>query len=360
MFKRCLFNILALLTCLTLLGQYFAPIIVKAAGLTNISDTLSDNHVSPTTSNHTLAFTTATTADLKQIDFQFSTTSGGTTKPANLDLSSTTLGALTNLGTDWNLDTNSASSGLLKLTRDATTNIPASTAASVILQNITNSSLGDCQVASGTLTDTCHLKITTYSDNGVTAIDNGSTTYTVMEDPSMNFEVKSVAADTTHNGITTSLDSTANGLPFGNLKPNEVKYIAHELSISSNSPHGYKVYAYLEENIKGQNISSTISPFGATNATWDNPVAWEDPTGTEPNSNTGWFAANTTDSRVTGWENASQKFGPISPVPHLVATSDGPDESGSTIYVTYAFGVNSLQPSDTYSGKIIYDVQTTF
>jgi len=182
----------------------------------------------------------------------------------------------------------------------------------------------------------------------------------MVEDPSLTFEVFSVAAGTTNNGITTNETSSANGLPFGRIASGQVRYVAQRLRIVTNAPSGYTVNARLSEDITGGYAGSVIDPFSATNASWTTPQLWSTPVGTTPNSDTGWFGANTTDTRVAGWASASQKFGPISAVAHPVATSSGPDRGGTNVYVTYALGVNSIQPSDIYNGKIVYEVQASY
>ncbi|MBU6389807.1 hypothetical protein KGQ71_04830, partial [Patescibacteria group bacterium] len=87
---------------------------------------------------------------------------------------------------------------------------------------------------------------------------------------------------------------------------------------------------------------------------------WSVPTGSSSNSNSGWFGANTSDSRVSGWSGASAKFGPISPVEHPVDYSSSSDRSGTVVVVTYGLEVNALQPSDIYSGILVYNVEATY
>jgi hypothetical protein len=338
---------------------------VYASTLTSLYDNLSNNQDSATGVTHTLGFTTATSSTLLNITFQFSTTSGGTTKPAGLNLTSSTLGTVTNLNSGWTLDTTNAATGKIFISRSVANGlitINSGTLASVNIQNITNSALGNCITNSGTLSDTCNVTISTYSDTaGTTLVDSGVATYTIIQNPTFSFTVNPVAAGAAHNGITSSVASTATSIQFGKILPGQVLYATQQLLISTNAPNGYTITAYLVNPITGNNTNNTVSPFGAVNATWTTPQLWSTPNGTVKNNNSAWFGANTSDTRVSGWSsNTSSKFGPFSQTANTVAYSSGPDIAGSTIYISYALGTNILQPSDLYTANIIYNVQATY
>lgn len=352
---------LAAVLCTVLLACTLQVQSVFAAGLTSLSDTMSNSYALQTGVNHTISFTTATTSTLERIAIQFTTTSGSVSKPAHLDLNNISLASITGAGTGWTSNISAYATGGLYLANSGTT-VNSGSVVTFELDGLTNSAIDDCQPSTNdTLTDTCSIDITTYSDNGITVVDSGTATYTVIEDPVLTFNVEAVSSGTTHNGITTTQTSTSTTIPFGRIQANSSpEFIAHKLTITTNAPRGYTVNAYLADNLKGSYNSAEISPFGAVNATWSTPQLWSSPTGTTANSDTGWIGANTTDGRVSGWSSASQKFGPISVVAHAVATSTGPDRSGTVVYVTYGLEVNAAQPSDTYTGNIIYDVQARY
>ena len=338
-----------------------APGVVHAAGsLTDLSDTLSDNHILHTNTTHVLHLTTATTSPLLSIQIVFSTTNNHMSRPAGLDLTGTTLTSVdSQLGTGWSLDTTNASGGILLLTGNTST-VNALTSGDITLGNITNSKLNDC-TANTDLNDTCFVQISTYSDNATSVlVDDGVTTYTVIEDPALTFEVKSIASGQTHDAITTTRGSTATTLAFGKIQQNNVEYISQELHIETNSPRGFTIYAYLGGSFNGGYGTSTISPFGATNATWGTPQSWVTPTGTTPNSNSGWFGINTSDTSQSGWSSPNGVFAPLSTAPHVVASSSGPARNGISFYLTYGLEANTIQPSDTYSDNIIYRVEATY
>jgi hypothetical protein len=175
---------------------------------------------------------------------------------------------------------------------------------------------------------------------------------TQEDDARLQFTVSAVAANQVHNDITTSEASTFASLPFSNLTFATPKYVAHSLNVSTNSTQGYYVTTQMTNYLQGIYPGNIIDPFIAT---WNNPTTWTQPTGLTPNVNTGWIGANTTDTRVTGWGSATQKFGPLDNTARIVMYSSTPD-LGTTIYVTYALEVNIFQPADSYSGTIVYNI----
>ncbi len=346
--------------CAVLVGATI-PKATLAASILSPSVGLSDVHNIATGVTYTITFTTGSTDTLKQMDFQFATTNSNTTKPASLNLTSSTLGTSTGFNGSWTIDTTDASTGLLHLVNTTGESIAASTTISAVFSGITNPEIADCDSATTTLSDTCWIRIKTFNDAGITTVDSGNVPFTITEDPSMSFQVENVVTGETHNGITSTLDSTSDSIAFGHLQIGTVEYAIQKLTIQTNAPHGYVVNAYLPTGITGANSSSdVISPFGAVNATWSTPQSWASPFGTTPNSNTGWIGANTSDGRVSGWYGQSNKFGPLSTTPHTVAYSSGADRTGTVVYVAYAIEVNGYQPSDYYTGEISYDVQAKY
>ncbi len=177
--------------------------------------------------------------------------------------------------------------------------------------------------------------------------------------PSLSFIIEAVGANTVTNAITTSVASTYNSIPFGYLGVSSPTYAAHKLSVNTNTDYGYTVYARLQYDLQGVNPANNIDPFASTGVSWTSPVVWQSPTGTSANVDTGWFGANTSDTRVPGWSDAGAKFGPVSTSDVAVMYSSGAD-TGTTVYVTYAIDVNQYQPTDLYSSVIEYTVVPTY
>lgn len=204
-----------------------------------------------------------------------------------------------------------------------------------------------------------------YCIRAVLADDTELDSYSVIPEieflPSLTFSIASVGANTVNNGITTSVASTATTLPFGNLSLNTPRFVAHALTVVANTGSGYTVTMRVNPiaTIQGLYPTNVIDPFSAGSVSWSSPIGWTSPTGTTKNVNSGWIGANTTDTRVPGWDNAAQKFGPVSTNANPVMQSSTAD-TGTTAYVTYAIEINVLQPSDLYSGQIVYNVLPTY
>lgn len=204
-----------------------------------------------------------------------------------------------------------------------------------------------------------------YSPNVSIAIEDGIEYWKVSgltstggegEDPSLTFSIADVGAYTVTNGITTNVASTFSLLPFGDISPHNPKYLAHQLSVTTNAPGGYTVNMKLLNYLQGYIPANKIDPFAAPGVTWSSPQTWSSPTSDIPNVSTGWIGANTSDTRVEGWSDGAGKFGPVSTLPYPVMYSSGPDTSGTTVYVTYALEVNNYQPTDLYAGTLIYTI----
>lgn len=343
----------------------------QAAQVTGFSVSLSNSR--PTTSNtHTYAFTHTQQATLASITFQYCTTpSDSCSKPTNLVTSGALEGTLTGLtGADWTLNAAGTQPRLEYMGASVGEVVNASSQVVIQATTITNHAIDDCQPNwpvgdDDDSTDTCYVRLFTYSDVvGTSLVDEGIASYTVVDaievsarvDPSFTFTVSSVGANTVNNGITTSVGSTYNTLPFGNLTAGTPKYAAHRLNVTTNTQSGYTVTARMLTQMAGVYTQNNIDPFAATGADWGSPIGWTEPTGSTPNDNTGWIGANTTDTDVAGFSSTpAQRFGPISSSANNVMRATGSDNGTTGIYVTYAIEANVFQPADTYTGILIYN-----
>ena len=352
MISRALFrSVLILALCLSFTS------FTHAATLTVPDPVLSTQRAGVTGVTYDISATTASSSVIKQVTIQFATSSGGSTKPAGTNLSGATLvsmGGIGQTGTTYSLDTSNASSGLLTVVVANTQTESAGTTFQIVLGGITNSAIGDCQPLNANSTDTCHIGLATFSDLGFTTIDIGDTTYTTTDTPSMNLKIEGVSSGTTHNGVTTTRTTTASTVPFDEVAPGTAEYAAQKITITNTAISGYTVSVALDHNLLGATSATDISPFAASSASWASPQTWNHPTGTIPGSNTGWFGANTSDTRVSGWSSASAKFGPISTTPVTIAHSGLAEPNSIVVYVSYGFEVNSAQAADTYGGSLLY------
>lgn len=204
-------------------------------------------------------------------------------------------------------------------------------------------------------------------DTTINAVGTSTTTITnswviiqsIALDPQLTFLVEGVAADETNNGVTSSVETTVTTIPFGNITANIPKYATHKLTLTTNEAvSDYVINMALTSQIQGNYPGNNLDPFVGNSAAWDDPKSWTSPTGTQKNDNTGWIGANTSDTDVDGWSLGSNLWGPLGTDQIEVARSDSGDTE--TVYVSLGVEVGVLQPSDTYSGQIIYYVLPTF
>lgn len=346
----------------------FATKPAEAAQILNAKLTLSDSRPA-ISATHTFIFTHQTSATLKQISFKYCTQPSALNDACGtingLDTTTGTKGTVTGLTNgSWTLDASSVAGNPLLNNTGAGESINANTVITVPMESILNHAIDDCQAGGDTSSDTCYVRIRSYTGLGTGLIDQGIVSYTVVAavtvsarvDPSFTFIVESVDSATVHSDITTSTASTFSTLPFSNLTAGTPKYVAHSLRVTTNTQSGYTISMKMLESsgaiLRGNYTSNNIDPFIAN---WSTPTTWTEPTGTTPNDNTGWIGANTTDTDVSGWGTPSQKFGTVSSTAYTVMQSNSSDNGATPVYVTYAIEANVFQPADTYSGTLQYN-----
>jgi hypothetical protein len=341
----------------------------EAAQLLNLRLSLGDSR--PTTSNtHTFQFTHQTSTTIRQVSFSYCTAPSGVadacTKPASLVTTSATKGTLTGL-TDgsWTLDATVDGVPVLNHT-GAGQSVAAIWSSMHRFQAITNHAIDNCQPGGDTSSDTCYVRVRSYTALGSGLVDEGIVSYTVVSavtvsarvDPSFSFVVEGVLSNVATNGLTTSVGTTFNTIPFGNLTAGIPKYAAHALRVTTNTQSGYTVSARLLTQLTGNYTMNNIDPFIAP---WGTPTSWTAPTGTTPNDNSGWIGANTSDTDVAGWDAGSAKFGTVTTAQaYTVMQASGSDNGSVPVFVTYAIEANVFQPADTYSGILQYNALPTY
>jgi hypothetical protein len=319
---------------------------------------------------HEITFSTASTSILREIDIRYGVSAESfDTPPTSFDMSNVSISARTGLNNDWTIDTVPSISGnYIKLINSTGQNFDAQASIGITLSSITNPDVGECTVV-GESYDSCRLTvITRYLIDSAIDVDIGGCNYTINQagggggavDPTLSFTLEGVGSGVTNNGVTTNVSSSYGSLDFGKLVDSQPKFACQKLTVVTNATNGYTVTVKVDGYIQGLNTANKIDPFGAPGVSWTTPQDWITPTGTTKSSDSGWFGANTTDTRVTGWSSGtSGKFGPISSTPRVVMKSTTADE-GTSIYVSYAIEINGFQPSDIYSGRLYYNVLATY
>lgn len=388
---------LSVTTLLTLVGGG-ASAAMAAGRLTEAKVTMTVVRATQV-SSHTISFKLASNTDIKTVVFNYrKEASGSVSKPQALGLTAPSKGTVTFGGgadesADWTMTQNDEA-GDVTFTHTTGNKTPVNSGdvATFTIGNITNNNTTGADVCDSiTDSDTCYIRITTYSDAGVTEIDKSVTTYTVINpivveavvDPSLTFTVAGVnsaaitgndANVTAGSGVTT----TPVSINFGNIRVGSAntKIAQQQLNVMTNANNGYKVYNKFvgtdstTDLMKGTYTNSgtvnNIDPFVGNTAAWPDdggtPGTWTTPTGGSRNTDTGWLGIRTKNGGVSNF-NANDKYAPPyvgTGVGKIVMSSDTPDNGLTNSYVTLRMEVNAYQPSDTYTGTMVYNVVASY
>lgn len=381
-FKKALSGLLTLSTALTFTGLGMVST-TYGAQLTSASSTLSNPRPNQT-SSYTIQFNVATSGNLREVQLQFAIDASATgTVPNSFNASSATLSdlsILTDTEADWAI--NAATSGQVTLRRASTaTAVTQGDTFLVTLGGVANPDLtSNCDAVSNS--ESCFLRIRTYSDTGSTLVDTTTITYTVTSastvtatvDPILTFTVAGVNSATISSndsnvGSGTAVTTTATTVPFGNVTVGTAKMGQHQLNTLTNSNGGYFVYGKFvtgsgQVMIGNANSSNNIDKFTGNSATWANPAAFIAPTGTAANVNAAWLGVRTNDPQVANFGTSNFYAPPDvdsdSGVGKAVMSSTTPDDGTTPAYVTFKIQANAFQPADSYSGTWVYNVVPTY
>ena len=348
--------------------------------LQNFKASLSDPRPA-VSANHTFTFTTSSGGDYANITVTYCkepTWGGACTVPTGLNLGNLTGGSLvtqTGLDGNWTLDYANVGSNYYKIlypTADGGKQTFGSGDQKLILtvNAITNPAIAGCNSNGvNASTGTCYVKIGIYDgadtasdtliDSGVTSITMvAQVTVTARVDPSFTFVVNGVDESTENNGVTTSVSSAYNTLPFGALTAGTPKYAAHQLTVTTNSQAGYTVSIKMATQMTGLYTANNIDPFQNDG----NHSAWAEPDGTVANTDTGWIGYNTSDNDVTNWTvgDSAEFAGVSSSAESLVMKATTSDNGSVSDYVSYAIEANVYQPADIYTGILYYNALPTY
>jgi len=359
---------------LALFGMHTA---MAASILQNFNVSLSDPRPAES-ANHTFTFTTSSAGDYANITVTYCkepTWDGACTIPTGLNLGNLTGGSLvtqTGLDGGWTLDYTNVGSNYFKiLDPDGGQTFGSGDQKLILKVNaITNPAIAGCNSNGvNSSTGTCYVKIGIYDGPNTasdTLIDSGVASITMVEqvtvtarvDPTFTFVVNGVDQASAHNGVTTSVSSAYNTLPFGALTAGTPKYAAHQLTVTTNTQAGYTVSIKMVTPMTGVYSANNIDPFVHAG----NHSAWTEPSGDVANVDTGWIGYNTTDNDVPNWtaEDSAEFAGVSSSVETLIMKSTAPDDGSVSDYVSYAVEVNVYQPADTYTGILYYNALPTY
>lgn len=355
------------------LGLLLVRPVGAASILRSFKAKLSDPRPAVSTS-HVFEFTTSTAGTYKNITVTYCkepTWGGACTIPTGLGLAGVSTNALVSpVGIDdtWSLG-GSAGSNYFQLNSTGQTFGVGGQLFSFTINNITNPAISGCNAVGNSSTGTCYVKVGTYSDASTDAnnlIDSAVASITFVEqvsvtarvDATFTFVVDGVTNNEAHNGVTTSVSSSYNTLPFGALTAGTPKYAAHKLTVTTNTQAGYTVSIKMVTPMTGVYSANNIDPFPHVGS----HSVWAEPTGNAANTNTGWVGYNTSDNEVENWtgDDTAQFAGVSDLTESTVMKSLVSDNGGASDYVSYALEVNVYQPADTYTGILYYNALPTY
>ncbi len=346
--------VIGIFTVLFILSISIIPYLflhVQAAPLTSASDTISSSQAGATSVAHTFAFTTATTATIATITFQYCTTASGTcTAPTGLNITGGVIGTVSGIGAG----TYSQATSIITYTVTSPASVTASTAISIQFTGITNPS---------TVNTTSYVRITTNSA-GPTAVDTSTVAFAVLDtnsiavtaavDPNFTFSVAGVASTGTVNGATTTITTTTTTIPLGTLTSGAPAIGAHDLTVSTNASHGFQVTVNQSGTYPLSSGSDHFSPFSGTYAT---PTSWSAPAGTTANTNTAFFGYTTEDTTESQFQTNKWAGTETTSRALFVSTSG---TTSLTKRIGWEAAVNAIQPPGSYTGTMILVATPTY
>ncbi len=327
---------------------------------------------------HLFGFTTATTANIGSIDFQYCTTAGGTcTAPAGLNTSSATIGSQTG-ATGFTF--NSVSANEFYITRSASS-ISSGTAVTYRFDGVVNPNNTICFGGTTPQSNNCpfYVHITTYTSTNATtgATDNGTVaasiatqiTLTGTMPESLIFCTGGTISNT--GGVPDCSTATSGAISFNQLfSPADTATATSQMAASTNADHGYSITVNGTTLTSGSNTVTAMT----TTGTGDLGVRGTSQFGLNLKANTTTTSTPAVGSEVAPAANGTNYKGQsqtgYASVDHFrfvtgesVASSNnggaGPSDI-QTYTVSYMVNANGAQAVGTYTTTLTYICTPTF
>jgi len=352
----------------------------EAANVTSFSNTLSDSAPN-VAANHTITFVTPSglsAGDIITINFPAGEFGAiGSLDENDLDLAvngvDRNLGAAAS-GATWGVtaagDTIDIESGTDTIGAGATVTIQIGTHA-------TFQAVGATQITNPSTATSYEIDLVFGTDGSNN--DTGSTrvaivpdvTVTASVDTIFSFTVDGVLAGTVVNtspASTTTGDTTATAIPFGELIADTASTAAQALSVETNAANGFVVTVQTDQQLTSSN-GADIDGFQDGSFT-TTPTAWTQPGATPGAENEyGHWGISSTDESLTGslapLYNGGNDFVSASTTPVEVFRHDGPTDGSiadqGTATVIYQVEISALQEAATdYTATLTYVATPVF
>lgn len=321
-----------------------APVSASAAALSprNIQVGSSGQGV---TTNYTANITSATTANIGSIKFEFCTTAtGACSVPAGVVTTSATLSAQSG-ATGFSMV--NASNGAPYITR-AAVNLPAATAMSYTLSTITNPSATNASY---------YVRITTFtgSDGATGPTDNGTVAMSTAQPVQLTGVTPEILVFCVGTSITSDCTTIAgNTIDFGDFSPTAVRSGTSVMQAQTNAANGYSI------TVNGTTLSSGVntipglasqtastlgtSQFGLNLAANTTPAVGAAPSGVGSGTSTGNYSTSNAYRFVSG-DSVAQAGAPT---------------NANTFTSSYIVNIGGAQAAGVYTATMTYICTASF
>lgn len=324
-------------------GMTLVPMMGEAAGLAPRSVVLSNSQHGGV-SGYTINATTATTANIGSVKFEFcDTASGACATPPGLDTTTATLLGQSPAFFSIVAGTN----GAPYITRTAA-NINSGTAMSFILGSITNPSPTNYSF---------YVRITTYtgSDGATGPVDTGTVAVSTAEPIQLTGVTPEILVFCVGTAISSDCTTiSGNSIDFGDFSPTATRTATSVMQAQTNAANGYVITVNGTTLTSGANTipalgsqaPSTIgsSQFGLNLRSNTTPAVGTDPTGT----GSGSFSAN------YGTQN-QYRFATSD-----VVASAGVPTNANTFTSSYIVNIGGAQAAGVYTSTMTYICTASF
>lgn len=322
------------------------PQIAMAAGLTQRSDTMSTSRAGVAAS-HVVAFTTATTANIGSIKFEFCTTAtGACTTPTGLVSTGATLLAQDPVENGFSMV--NTTNGAPYITRPAD-NIPAASAVTYTLGNITNPTVPAQQ--------TFYVRITTYTgtDGATGATDTGTVAVSTAEPIQLSGVTPEILIFCVGITITTDCSTVSgNSIDFGDFDPLLTRSATSVMQATTNAANGYSI------TVNGTTLASGVNTIPACGG------------GCPSTTGTGQFGLNLRDNNTpnvganpsgTGSGTFTGNYGTVDQYRfnsgEAVASAGAPTNA-NTFTSSYIVNIGGAQAAGVYTATMTYVCTASF
>ena len=361
--QRVVATLVACAVVLTSVGVYN---VAQAANLTGVKDTLSDSDLN-VLSNHTIAFVTPTGVTAAQtitVTFPAGFNMGSVVF-SDIDLQIATVDQTLVAGAPGAAEWGYTRSGqVMTFTAGASESAPATSAIEIqIGTNATFGTTGANRLTNPNAVGSVELIITAgTSDTGrtrVAIIDDVDVTAIV--DTTFTFTITGTATSTYVDTATTTGDTSATLIDFGQLTAGVPKLMAQRLNVTTNAVNGFNVTVETDGTLNSSNGADIdIYDNGVDQVT---PAAWSSPDNTVGQENTYGHWGVTTMDNVTLFdpgEYIAASTSPRSIFSHTTSADGVTNDVGSTT-VAYKIQISPLQEAaNDYNSVLTYIATPTF